>query len=168
MLLWQRETPSRRRGRFSYAPISSAPVSDARTTTVSCRLQSRTFLAGQSYFAGLLPRTVGKIVLPHGAGILPWYCHNNLYCFSFPASASSFPIAQQKQPVFIKMFKKQAKKKEPLSSSKGKILSLYDFSLFFDVPVRYFAGTSKNTREISDISRFLMCFGSFRTDKPAS
>lgn len=66
------------------------------------------------------------------------------------------------------MFKKQAKKKEPLSSSKGKILSLYDFSLFFDVPVRYFAGTSKNTREISDISRFLMCFGSFRTDMPGS
>ena len=53
------------------------------------------------------------------------------YFFSFPASSYSFPVAQQNQPVFIKVFKKQAKKKEPLSSSKGKILSLYDFSLFF-------------------------------------
>ena len=136
-----------------------------------CSDHHRLLQAAEQNFLGrpvLFRGTVGKIVLPHGAGILPWYCHNNLYCFSFPASASSFPIAQQKQPVFIKMFKKQAKKKEPLSSSKGKILSLYDFSLFFDVPVRYFAGTSKNTREISDISRFLMCFGSFRTDMPGS
>ena len=39
---------------------------------------------------------------------------------------------------------------------------------FFDVPVRYFVGTSKNTWEISHKSRFLMCFGSFRTDVPGS
>ena len=135
MLLWQRETPSRRRGRFSYAPISSAPVSDARTTTVSCRLQSRTFLAGQSYFAGLLPRTVGKIVLPHGAGILPWYCHNNLYCFSFPASASSFPIAQQNQPIFIKMFKKQAKRKSRCPAPRVRFYLCIISACFFDVSV---------------------------------
>ena len=39
---------------------------------------------------------------------------------------------------------------------------------FFDVPVRYFVGTSKNTWETLDKSWFLMCFGSFRTDMPGS
>ena len=168
MLLCQRGTPSRRPGRFSSAPISNVPASDVHPTTVSCRQQSRTFLADRSGSSPRLPRIAGRTVPLQGAETQPWHCHNNLYCFSFPASASSFPVAQQKQPVFIKMFKKQAKKKEPLSGSKGKILSLYDFNLVFDVPIRYFVGTSKNTWEISDISRFLMCFGSFRTDVPGS
>ena len=168
MHLWLRGIPSRRPSRFSSAPLSSALASDARSTIVFCRWQSRTFLAGRYGSLPRLPRTADRTAPLHGAGTLPWYCQNNPYCFSFPASSSSFPVAQQKQPVFIKMFKKQSKKKEPLSGSKGKILSLYDFSLFFDVPVRYFVGTSKNTWEISGISQFLMCFGLFRTDMPGS
>lgn len=131
MHLWLRGIPSRRPGRFSSAPLSSALASDARSTIVFCRWQSRTFLAGRSGSLPRLPRTADRTAPLHGAGTLPWYCQNRPYCFSFPASSSSFPVAQQKQPVFIKMFKKQAKKKEPLSGSKGKILSLYDFSLFF-------------------------------------
>ena len=168
MLLWQRGIPFRRPGRFSSAPISSALASGARPTTVSCRRKSRISLVGRSGSSPRLPRTAGRTAPLHGAGTLPWYYQNNPYSFSFPASSSSFPVAQQNQPVFIKMFRKQAKKKEPLSGSKSKILSLYDFSLFFDVPVRYFVGTSKNTWEISDKSWFLMCFSSFRTDMPGS
>ena len=145
MHLWLRGIPSRRPGRFSSAPLSSVPASDVQPTIVFCRRQSRISLAGRSGSSPRLPRTAGRTAPLHGAGTLPWYCQNNFYCFSFPASSFSFPVAQQKQLVFIKMFRKQAKKKEPLSGPKGKILSLYDFSLFFDVPVRCSIGTSKNT-----------------------
>ena len=131
MLLWQRGIPFRRPGRFSSAPISSALASGARPTTVSCRRKSRISFVGRSGSSPRLPRTAGRTAPLHGAATLPWYYQNNPYSFSFPASSSSFPVAQQNQPVFIKVFKKQAKKKEPLSGSKGKILSLYDFSLFF-------------------------------------
>ena len=131
MHLWLRGIPSRRPGRSSSGPLSSVPASDAQPTTFSCRQQSRISLAGRSGSLPRLPRTAGRTVPLHGVGTPSWHCQNNPYCFSFPASSSSFPVAQQNQPVFIKVFKKQAKKKEPLSGSKGKILSLYDFSLFF-------------------------------------
>mgnify|MGYP005788246797 CR=1 FL=1 len=164
MHLWLRGIPSRRPSRFSSAPLSSALASDARSTIVFCRWQSRTFLAGRYGSLPRLPRTADRTAPLHGAGTLPRYCQNNPYSFSFPASSSSFPVAQQKQPVFIKMFKKQAKKKEPLSGPKGKILSLYDFSLFFWCTCPIFCRNKQKHMEISGISQFLMCFGLFRTD----
>src|SRR5699024_5490505 len=113
------------------APLSSALASDARSTIVFWRWQSRTFLAGRYGSLPRLPRTADRTAPLHGAGTLPWYCQNNPYCFSVPASSSSFPGAKQKPPVVITMLTKQAENKEPLSGSKGKILSLYPFSLFF-------------------------------------
>ena len=168
MHLWLRGIPSRRPGRFSSAPLSSALASDARSTIVFCRLQSRTFLAGRYGSLPRLPRTADRTAPLHGAGTLPRYCQNNPYCFSFPASSSSFSVAQQKQPVFIKMFKKKQKRKSHCPAPRVRFYLCMISACFFDVPVRYFVGTSKSTWEISDKSWFLMCFGSFRTDMPGS
>ncbi len=153
MLLWQRGIPSRRRDRFSSAPLSSVLASDAQPTTVSCRRQSRTFLAGQSGCPPRLPRTVGKIAPPHGAGTLPWRCQNNPSRFSFPASVPLLSHSAAKATCFRRKTSKNRQKRRSRYPAPGMIFHHGKISACFLMSLsNFYRNKQKHMRNIGQIA----------------